>query len=625
MRGDRGHIEALSSVIDLAPILVGVLDGEGRYVAVQGAWRELLGWSPEEVLGKTPAEFMHEEDRQTLTVAVEETKESRGRRRVALRMRCKNGSYRWMARFGAGAPIDGKLIGIAVDVTEERSARQEAMLHKEHLRAILEAVPDYITEIDRDARITFINRTYPGVTVEQVVGTNLMNWLAPEARELFAAAIRRILDGGGPEVVVVAGSGEAGPTYYESRLVGIHEGSHRTGVTIVGRDITRERLAELERRNRTRLEVMGLISGSVAHDLNNFLTVVRFAADAAESACTDGDLSAARQAIGDILTAAVRSSDLAQQLLAYGREKAQHGPIDLCGAVGAARSLLERLLGGRFRLELAVPTAPLHIPLSVLELHQILANLASNARNAMPRGGTIRCAVRAGAEGDPLLRSGQIPGAVLSFADDGPGIALDVQRRIFEPFFTGAPDRGTGLGLATVYAIVQDARGEVALQSSPNEGATFTFYFPTVGAEVRELPAAAARLRGTETILVVDDEVTIRTLASRYLSRLGYRTMEASNADEAEAVAKAHEKPIDLLLTDLRMPGRDGIELHDALKVELPGLPVLFMTGDVLERDIVRIGEAPVLRKPASLQELAEAVRAALDAPRRPLGPSTTT
>ncbi len=610
-----GDAQLVMAALEHAPVLIAILDLEGRYVQLGGPWLEVLGLSPEDVVGKRPVDLAHPDDVPKLAEVMQRAYADMSDRRLDIRMMRKGGGTRWIAWFGAGTAMDGALVGIGIDVTAEREAREAEARAKEHLRWVLDTVPDYITEVDADGIITFMNRTYPGVTIEQVVGTNIMNWLASDARERFAAAIQRIFAGGGPERLVVVGSGEAGPTMYESRLGPMRDQAGNViRVILVGKDITQEYRAVAERSRRMRLETLGLMSASVAHDFNNLMTIVGFGAESATHAAERGDLAQVRAALQEITVTTERCVELTKQLHGSGPDSPDEGhAIDLCAAIREARPMMTRVLGPDIETTIDAPSSPLWVPVRRVELYQVLANLASNSRKAIHERGHVRCTVRPGNAQDPVLRNKMRPAAVLTFEDDGPGIPWEIQTHVFDAFFTFGPQGGTGIGLATVYGIVQSVGGEVMLRSAADEGTTFTFYLPGAPGRQPEVAAPGPQYGGTETVLVVDDEPMIRASTARYLSRLGYRALEAGDAAEAEAVAKAHKGPIHLLLTDLRMPGVDGLELAELLRKSRPGFEVLVMTGYATEEDVARAGAATMLRKPFALTELARVVRATLD------------
>lgn len=390
----------------------------------------------------------------------------------------------------------------------------------------------------------------------------------------------------------------------------------------------RERLveqAELERTERQvlqsrRLESLGQLAGGVAHDFNNLLAVisnyaafVREEIDAEIARGGDDRWRTARRDIGHIEQAADGAARLTRQLLTFARRDVVHArAIDLNDVVVETVGLLERTLGEDVQLGVQLAEDLALVLADPGQFQQVLVNLAINARHAMPTGGvlTITTANGVDAAGTPLVR--------LVVADSGTGMGPDVLARAFEPFFTTRmSEQGTGLGLATVYGIVTQAGGQVVLESEPGVGTTFTATLPVTepipaitAPEMPEPPPSAG------TVLVVDDEAGIRDVAERILVRHGYDVILAATGDEARSLVGRHPGSIDLVLSDVIMPGCNGPELVDQLLVIRPGLRVLFMSGytgsELATRSSMGDG-APLLEKPFSEATLIAAVVAVLE------------
>jgi PAS domain S-box-containing protein len=353
----------------------------------------------------------------------------------------------------------------------------------------------------------------------------------------------------------------------------------------------RERLAleaELERTERQvlqsqRLESLGQLAGGVAHDFNNLLAVIsNYAAFVREEVeaelVTTGHQRwrQARRDIGNIEQAAEAAASLTRQLLTFARRDVVNArPVDLNGLVGETVELLERTLGEDVALDVRLAPGTPTVLADPGQLQQVVVNVAINARQAMPGGGTIRIEtahVTSSEGGDEVH---------LVVADTGTGMAPDVLARAFDPFFTTrGSSEGTGLGLATVYGIVTQAGGRASLRSEAGAGTEFTAAFPAASAApLAPPPAVPPPAAGPGTVLVVDDEAGIRDVAERILVRHGYDVLVASNADEACDLARRHPGHLDLVVSDVIMPGCNGPELVDRLHEIRPGLPVVFMSG----------------------------------------------
>jgi len=382
----------------------------------------------------------------------------------------------------------------------------------------------------------------------------------------------------------------------------------------------RGRLEELLRHSQ-KMEAVGQLAGGVAHDFNNLLTAILSCARMIEHQLPDGH--AALQETAEIVQAGERAAALTRQLLAFSRrQRLAPQAIALADVVRDLEKMLKRLLGETVALEV-VTHARGGVSADPSQLEQVIVNLAVNARDAMPGGGRLtitvseRDATDRESGSDPGLPAG--PLSVLSVADAGMGMDAETQARIFEPFFTtkGA-GKGTGLGLSTVYGIVTQSGGAIRVRSSPGAGAEFSVYLPRHDGPRTAAPAPApprGQARGgRETILLVEDDDTLRAIARRALERGGYTVLDASGPSAAMAVAEGHPQPIDLLLTDVLLPEENGLALSRRVAAVRPGLRVAFMsgyTGDVLGSEFSTT--VTFLSKPFTPGALLMTVRQALD------------
>ncbi len=399
------------------------------------------------------------------------------------------------------------------------------------------------------------------------------------------------------------------------------------------RPIFEERRRAEEERERMRaellqaqkLESVGRLAGGIAHDFNNLLQgIVGFTELLLDREGEDGDPER-REILHEILNTGRRATDLTRHLLAFARRGAVTPErVDLNRAVEASLPFLRRLLGGS--VEVAFEPAPGLWPVWIdpVQVDQVVMNLAANARDAVDGRGRIslRTANRPLAAGDfPPSAADAPPGdyVTLAVADDGRGMDAETLARVFEPFFTTKEKgRGTGLGLATVYGIVRQAGGFVAVESAPGKGSVFTLHFPrcgVAGAESPPTPAGEERREGRgERVLIVDDEPMLLAIARRFLEKLGYTVATADTPEEALALLDAPGERFDLLLADVRMPGMNGFELAAAARSRRPGIACLFMSGFTGEADTAAAGGAPLIAKPFSVEKLSAAVRSALEA-----------
>jgi PAS domain S-box-containing protein len=393
-------------------------------------------------------------------------------------------------------------------------------------------------------------------------------------------------------------------------------------LSAVTAQVERQRLEE-QLRQAQKLEAIGQLAGGVAHDFNNILTVVL---GRAEEVSSDGRLPGdLREAIADISQSAERATALTRQLLTFSRRHTmQVRDVDMNVVVGNLTRMLDRILGEDVVVELRYAPRTAYVRADPGMIEQVLLNLAVNARDAMPLGGHLVIETSIiethGDPSGPLKRLGTW--VCLQVTDTGSGIAAEHLPHIFEPFFTTKDvGKGTGLGLATCYGIVQQHGGWIEVDSQVDHGTTFRVFFPHVAAAADDVTAAAAPApspRGDETILVVEDEDGVRALVIKVLEGLGYRVLQAPSGPRAIDVWREHGPGIDMLITDIVMPdGMNGIELAERLRRSSPSLKVIFTSGylaDVSRDDIPSRETDAYLAKPFNLFELARLVRRTLDA-----------
>jgi PAS domain S-box-containing protein len=602
-------------------------DDRGVILDVNQQACESLGYSREELVGKTPLDFNPDVDQARLDEIQRRldagdliTTDRRHRRKdglifpVEIRIR----------PFWEG----GRRFGVALvrDITERKRADDALRRSEETLRRAqaIGHVGSWLFEVDE------------GMFVGSDEGNRMCGW-GPgphRAEELLAivhpddlprmqAAWQATLAGGPYEIehrlvvggqvvwVSVRAEPEADPS---GRVVRI------TGVT---QDVTERRRLEEQLRQAQKMEAVGQLAGGVAHDFNNLLTVINGYSELVFEGLPPGD--PARDLLDQIKRAGERSAGLTRQLLAFSRRQVLSPQVlDLNAVVADAEKLLRRLIGEDVRLTTDLAPGLGAVRADPGQIEQVLLNLAVNARDAMPTGGRLTVATRNVELGDDFTRThpDARPGryVLLAVSDTGCGMTAEVKPRIFEPFFTTkGPGKGTGLGLATVYGIVQQSDGWVEVESEPGAGATFRMYLPRVerasGAWKLE-PRVPTLPHGTETVLVVEDEDGVRALTQRILRRCGYTVLEAANGEEAMRVAAGHGGPIHLLVTDVVMPGPGGPVVAEWLTAERAGLRVLFMSGytdDAVVRHGVLHASANFLQKPFSPVALAHKVREVLD------------
>jgi PAS domain S-box-containing protein len=389
-------------------------------------------------------------------------------------------------------------------------------------------------------------------------------------------------------------------------------------------DISERKRLEDQLRQAQKMEAIGRLAGGVAHDFNNLLSVIIGYCDLLSRTLPSG--AAERRELSEIRDAADAASGLTRQLLAFSRRQVvERRVLDLNAVVTRAERLLKRLVGDDIELIVRLAPDPPPVLADPGQLDQVLINLVVNARDAMPAGGGVVIETAPAELDEAYARDhpGARPGHYLrlSVRDTGIGMDPEIQSHIFEPFFTTKPvGRGTGLGLATVYGIVKQSEAFIWVESARARGTAFHIYFPPAPGSVAPDPpprAEPASLKGTETVLVVEDSPQLRELIEEILRVRGYRILVAEHGDGALELARRHDGPIHLLLTDVIMPGLNGRELADRLSTERPEMKVLFASGytaDVLVRYGVA-GETSYIQKPFSPDVLSRKVREVLDHP----------
>ena len=502
------------------------------------------------------------------------------------------------------------------------------------LEAAIGSAPVGFAFYDRDLRYVRVNAALAalsGLSPEEHVGRRISETL-PALAPTVLPVLERVLSTGAP-VLDVAVKGTTPPrdapreflaSYYPIR----RGGGEPIGVGAVVLETTAMKELEAQFRQAQKMEAVGQLAGGIAHDFNNVLTAISSFSQLLLADLPDD--SPHRADVREIRSAADRAATLTRQLLAFSRKQLlQPVALDLNEVVEGLEEMLRRLLSED--VELLCRLAP-DLDLANADrgqLEQIVMNLAVNARDAMPQGGRLTIETR-NADVDEAYagRAGElVPGryVTLSVSDTGVGMDAATQARIFEPFFTTKPaGRGTGLGLSTVFGIVKQSGGHVTVYSEPGNGTTLRIYLPrderASAAFPHTLRAEATLPHGTETILLVEDDPAVRVVASRILSRQGYRVLEAPTPAAAEGIVAMHQGVIDLVITDLVLPGMSGRELAELLHAVEPTLKVIYMSGytddAVIRRGLIERG-MPFLAKPFSVEELLRRVRDTIDGVQR--------
>jgi len=514
----------------------------------------------------------------------------------------------------SGAPIPGRggspngVVLVFRDVSE----RKEALDTARRLAAIVETSEDAIIGKTLQGIVTSWNRGAErlfGYSANEMIGSPIARLIPPDRVHEMQQILARIGAGDKVEHFETVRIRKDGRPLTVSLTVSPirDEEGHIVGASKIARDITHERQLEMTLRQTQKMEAVGRLAGGVAHDFNNLLTVILgYAATIKGKLDFEDPL---QPAVAEILRAADQAASLTGQLLTFGRKQVtQTRVFDLSGLVQDMKNMLQRLIGEDIDLAVIADADPCLVKADSSHLTQVLMNLAINARDAMPGGGKLTIETHTVLrELEDLRRHGVRPAGrytILAVTDTGAGIDAETQAHMFEPFFTTKDSgKGTGLGLATVYGIVQQHNGWIDVYSEPGHGATFKVYFPSAHKALAEPPPAARTSHPSRkgTILLVEDQAPIRMLAEDLLSEAGHKVLTASGGKMALQLAEQYSGVIDLLVTDVVMPGMSGPELAAQLTLSQPRLIVLYISGytdhALLHRGVIEQGTA-FLQKP---------------------------
>lgn len=523
--------------------------------------------------------------------------------------------------------------GLSVEIAERKRAEEALKREQVFTDAVLDSIPGLLYLYDEQGRLVRWNKQHEiltGYSAEELAGMGLLDWYRGSEQDIVAISrgVERCLVEGYAEAEgnLQTKSGKVIPFHFTAVRLEIDGKNYFAGIGI---DITERRRAEEDRgllqeqlMQAQKMESIGRLAGGVAHDFNNMLSIILGQGELIlETLPTH---SALREDITAIMTAGIRAKDLTRQLLAFSRKQVLDVRVhDLNAVVRGTERMIRRLLGEDINVQMRLHPENVGVKADIAQLEQVLMNLCVNARDAMPDGGkiAIETAVvlldRRYAGTHPSLQPGSY--VMLSVSDTGHGMDEDTRKRVFDPFFTTKEKgKGTGLGLATVYGIVKQHGGEILVYSEPGYGTTFKIYIPAaekdLSEEIGKQECVVLPGHG-ETILVAEDEHDVRRVTCQMLSRLGYAPLEAQSADECLQCVQNGSR-VDLLLTDVIMPGMNGRQLYERVAELRPGMKALFMSGytdDVIGHHGVLDEGVCFISKPFTEIELSHKLREALD------------
>jgi two-component system cell cycle sensor histidine kinase/response regulator CckA len=637
--GSHSSLDFFETFFALNPDLAAVTAPGGVFKRANPAWLKTLGYSPEELLDLPFTDFVHPDD---LPATLDElAREFAGSETTGFinRYRCKDGSYKWIEWEAAPSSDNSLVFATGRDITERKRAEQKLEDQDRQLSTIYNSVSDalFLLTVEPDDRFRFlsVNKKFlelTGLEESQVVD-RFVSDVIPEpslgrVRDYYRQAIESGLAVSWEEISEYP----AGVKFAEVSVNPIYDENGKcTNVVGAVRDLSERAQSILQRtrledqlRQAQKLESIGRLAGGVAHDFNNVLTIIRGYSEFLEESLSLADRR--HQYAVQISSAGETGANLTRQLLAFSRKQVlQPKPLYLNSVVSEMRSMLQSLIGEDIRLVIKLGPRLGQVMADASQLRQVLMNLAANARDAMPHGGDLVIETS-----EVLIDEAHVvthPEAtrglnvLLLVSDNGSGMDEETRQNVFDPFFTTkGPGEGTGLGLATVSGIIRQSQGWIELESAPGHGATFKLYLPRLEGEFIPEPVAAPSTEvrmGAETILLVEDDNPVRHLLTEILTLHGYSVINAANGEAALALARAHEGAIQLMVSDVVMPGMSGRELANRMKAARPELKVLFISGytaDAIVHRGVTDHDSEVLPKPFTPAVLIGKVREILAA-----------
>ncbi|MEO7086856.1 MAG: PAS domain S-box protein [Gemmatimonadaceae bacterium] len=579
---------------------------------------------------------VHPDDRPTFKRAIElaRTPSGDGKYEAVFRAVHPNGDIVWLSTRGTylfegegEARHAMRFIGVSTDIT----GRMRDLEERARLSAIVASSSDAIVCMTKHCIVTHWNsaaeRVY-GFTAEEILGKSMMCTVPADLIEESRARLDAIVGGSPVTGLLTERLTKRGDRISVSLTLSpiYDEAGNSIGISSIIRDVTQQTQLQAQLAQAQKMEAIGQLAGGVAHDLNNFLTSMLIGIEfACESAGVSDDT---RAQFGAVRAEGYRAAGLIRQLLTVARRQVINPrPSDIGDVVRETLPVLRSVLGADIEISTSLQ-ATRGVFIDPAQIGQVILNLGINARDAMPRGGTLTVATEDGPESESI---------VLRVADTGCGMTAEVKAHVFEPFFTTKGDGlGSGLGLSTTYGIVVQSRGTIAVDSEKGVGTTFTMTFPAIDApmSIGKTPplavgvaASAGTTGGNETILIVEDDRIVRDGIARGLERFGYRVVEAQNARDALIIMRDNAESIDLVLSDLVMPGMNGAELVTHVQTKFPRTRAMLMSGyseRALSSLCAAIPQATLVQKPFELSLLAAKLREEFSREREPTQSAAT-
>ena len=633
----RESEERFRAFMDNSPAAADIKDLDGRFLYVNAAWLRQFGSEPRDWHGKTNYDFWPRETADLFRASDELCLSSNTNLQIEETGLTSAGEEQtWMVMkfplFASGARRIG---GMAWNITDRKRIEKALQQSQHRLHHVLASSPAILFTLGIEGK-KFLGINWISENLQEILGytpneTFVRDWwvnlLHPDEAEAVRLRTGQSLFNQGSSIEEFRFRHRDGSYRWTRHQIRVIRNEMGEAVEAVGAwsDITERKLLQDQFHQAQKMEAFGQLAGGVAHDFNNLLTIINGYSDLVLQSLPKGDPS--QKLVAEIYKAGERSAGLTRQLLAFSRQQVLAPEIlNLNEVVAETDKMLRRLIGEDIRLTTTLDSEPWAIRADAGQIEQVLLNLAVNARDAMPQGGRLTIETR-NIELDAtytLAHKDVRPGpyVLLSVTDTGTGMTREIMLKIFEPFFTTKEaGKGTGLGLATVYGIVKQSGGHIAVYSEVGVGTTFKVYLPQVEGgteESKPLSRTQNLPRGTETVLLAEDEAGVRELSRYILEQCGYTVLEAADGIEAYKTAVGYSGPIHVLITDVVMPGTGGRVLAEQLTERYPKLRVLFVSGytddAVIRHGVLRDG-VHFLQKPYAPVTLANKVREVLDAP----------
>jgi two-component system, cell cycle sensor histidine kinase and response regulator CckA len=628
------HLHLLQSIIDAIPNPVFYKDVSGHYLGCNLAFAHHIGWDRAEIIGKT-----------VFDIHPQELASVYHRMDAALVMNPGQQTYESVVQYKDSGPrhvifykatfcnhsnkLQG-IVGVLVDITERKIAEENLRSNEEKYRklsmefqALLEAIPDAVILYSPDLHIRWANLSASralGKEPDAILDKSCYSLWHRENKPCLVCPVQRSFQTGKSESEEM--------TFSDGTIRDIHaapvfdENGSVVGVVGITRDITSQRKLETQLQHLQKMDAIGQLAGGIAHDFNNILTAIIGYGHLLQLK-TSSD-APTRKYVDSIMFASQRAADLTKNLLAFSRKQSYDPqPAELNDIISKIDSILSRLIREDIDLRWEIHPFELTVMVDAGQLEQVLINLVTNARDAMPTGGTILIKTLPVHLENKFIEAFGFgtPGdyAAISISDSGFGLDESTRERIFEPFFTTKDKgKGTGLGLSIVYGIIRQHNGYITVDSAPGQGTTFTVYLPLARTASMLSDEAEEHMSypGTEVVLLAEDEEELRHLFRSVLEENGYTVLEAADGEEAVETFLSNKNSIQLLILDVIMPRRNAREVYDAVKSENPAIKFLFVSGhgeETIHESGIQGENVTILTKPASLPRFLQAVREVLD------------